>query len=181
METATGERLRPKPWGLESIGRGLAWQKRSERSGAMNPAEARLCDVAVGRTFGRRDPSIERERALAVIDLFENNSFLPVGHGSARVSLHLGSQCSCKLAYRKLLARFMVDADKDREVRRIAMPPQPYSSAKPIERRRLAVCGIFARDRGDGFAAQRAPTDGGAPESGKDISDDQRTAAARPD
>ena len=78
----------------------------------MNPAEARLCDVAVGR----QDPRIEREQALAVIDLFENNSFLPVGHSSARVSLRLGSQCSCKLAYRKLLARFMVDADKNREV-----------------------------------------------------------------
>ncbi|MDK1492930.1 UPF0262 family protein [Sinorhizobium sp. 7-81] len=41
---------------------------------------ARLCDVALDRSFGRRDPRVEREQALAVVDLLENNSFLPVGH-----------------------------------------------------------------------------------------------------
>ena len=45
----------------------------------MSP-EARLCDVSLDRSFGRRNPRVEREQALAVIDLLENNSFLPVGH-----------------------------------------------------------------------------------------------------
>ncbi len=42
--------------------------------------EARLCDVSLDRSFGRRDPRVEREQALAVFDLLESNSFLPLGH-----------------------------------------------------------------------------------------------------
>ncbi|WP_457578195.1 UPF0262 family protein [Ensifer adhaerens] len=46
----------------------------------MSPAEACLCDASLDRCGGRPGPRIEREQALAVIDLLENNSFLPVGH-----------------------------------------------------------------------------------------------------
>jgi len=54
----------------------------------MSP-EARLCDVSLDRSFGRRNPRVEREQALAVIDLLENNSFLPVGHGGGPYRLRI--------------------------------------------------------------------------------------------
>ncbi|MBP2239412.1 uncharacterized protein (UPF0262 family) [Sinorhizobium kostiense] len=43
-------------------------------------AEHRLCDVALDHSFSGRDARIEREQALAIIDLLESNSFIPVGH-----------------------------------------------------------------------------------------------------
>ncbi|MDK1378618.1 MULTISPECIES: UPF0262 family protein [unclassified Sinorhizobium] len=58
----------------------------------MSSAEARLCDVALDRSFGRRDPRVEREQALAGIDLLDNNRFLPVGHegGPYRLRIETG-------------------------------------------------------------------------------------------
>ncbi|WP_331375451.1 UPF0262 family protein [Sinorhizobium chiapasense] len=38
----------------------------------MTSAEYRLCDVSLDRSFGGRDARIEREQALAVIDLLES-------------------------------------------------------------------------------------------------------------
>ncbi|AGB73642.1 MULTISPECIES: UPF0262 family protein [Rhizobium] len=46
----------------------------------MASAEYRLCDVSLDRSFAGRDARIEREQALAVIDLLESNTFIPVGH-----------------------------------------------------------------------------------------------------
>ncbi|MBX5137696.1 UPF0262 family protein [Rhizobium lentis] len=46
----------------------------------MSPIEGRLCNVSLDRSFSARDPRIEREQELAVIDLLESNSFIPLGH-----------------------------------------------------------------------------------------------------
>lgn len=51
----------------------------------------RLCDVVLDETIGRATPDIEHERAVAIFDLIEENSFAPVGHdkGPYRLALSL--------------------------------------------------------------------------------------------
>ncbi|AAB91876.1 conserved hypothetical 18.7 kDa protein (plasmid) [Sinorhizobium fredii NGR234] len=46
----------------------------------MTGAEFRLCDVALDCSFKTRDQRVEREQALAVLDLLEASTFVPVGH-----------------------------------------------------------------------------------------------------
>ncbi|WEX79657.1 UPF0262 family protein (plasmid) [Sinorhizobium numidicum] len=46
----------------------------------MTGAEYRLCDVALDCSFRTRDARVEREQALAIIDLLESNTFTPHGH-----------------------------------------------------------------------------------------------------
>ncbi|MDX0482541.1 UPF0262 family protein [Sinorhizobium medicae] len=46
----------------------------------MASAEYRLCDVALDCSFRTRDARVEREHALAIIDLLESNTFAPIGH-----------------------------------------------------------------------------------------------------
>ncbi|GAA0597005.1 UPF0262 family protein [Paenochrobactrum glaciei] len=41
--------------------------------------EARLIDVELDESIGRSTPDIEHERAVAIFDLIEENSFRPVG------------------------------------------------------------------------------------------------------
>ncbi|WP_157018642.1 UPF0262 family protein [Mesorhizobium xinjiangense] len=41
----------------------------------------RLIDVELDESIGRATPDIEHERAVAIFDLIEENSFRPVGHG----------------------------------------------------------------------------------------------------
>ncbi|MDF1631044.1 UPF0262 family protein [Mycoplana sp. MJR14] len=51
----------------------------------------RLCDVVLDETIGRATPDVEHERAVAIFDLIEENSFEPVGHtgGPYRLNLSL--------------------------------------------------------------------------------------------
>ena len=42
---------------------------------------ARLIDVELDESIGRSTPDIEHERAVAIFDLIEENSFAPVGDG----------------------------------------------------------------------------------------------------
>jgi uncharacterized protein (UPF0262 family) len=56
------------------------------------PANARLIDVELDESIGRSTPDIEHERAVAVFDLIEENSFGPVGDtvgGPYRLKLSL--------------------------------------------------------------------------------------------
>ena len=46
---------------------------------AADPAKFRLCDVMLDDTIGRSTPDVEHERAVAIYDLIEENSFKPVG------------------------------------------------------------------------------------------------------
>ncbi|MBB4233145.1 UPF0262 family protein [Rhizobium mongolense] len=55
----------------------------------MTAVEFRLCDVSLDRSFGGRDERIEREQALAVVDLLESNTFIPVGHDGGPYRLRI--------------------------------------------------------------------------------------------
>ncbi|MDX0500454.1 UPF0262 family protein [Sinorhizobium medicae] len=46
----------------------------------MTAAGSRLCDVALDCSVKTRDARVEREQALAIIDLLESNTFTPIGH-----------------------------------------------------------------------------------------------------
>jgi uncharacterized protein (UPF0262 family) len=53
---------------------------------------ARLIDVELDETIGRSTPDVEHERAVAIFDLIEENSFRPVndeGRGPYRLKLSL--------------------------------------------------------------------------------------------
>ncbi|MCO5163549.1 MAG: UPF0262 family protein [Mesorhizobium sp.] len=56
------------------------------------PSNARLVDVELDETIGRSTPDVEHERAVAIFDLVEENSFRPVtdtGEGPYRLKLSL--------------------------------------------------------------------------------------------
>ncbi|MEW9807826.1 UPF0262 family protein [Mesorhizobium marinum] len=57
-----------------------------------DPQRARLIDVELDDTIGRSTPDVEHERAVAIFDLIEENSFRPVndaGEGPYRLKLSL--------------------------------------------------------------------------------------------
>lgn len=49
----------------------------------------RLCDVVLDDTIGRATPDVEHERAVAIFDLIEENSFEPVGHAGGPYRLNI--------------------------------------------------------------------------------------------
>lgn len=49
----------------------------------------RLFDVVLDETIGRATPDVEHERAVAIFDLIEENSFEPVGHENGPYKLKL--------------------------------------------------------------------------------------------
>jgi len=56
------------------------------------PQTSRLIDIELDETIGRSTPDIEHERAVAIFDLIEENSFQPVsdeGSGPYRLKLSL--------------------------------------------------------------------------------------------
>jgi uncharacterized protein (UPF0262 family) len=57
----------------------------------MEKGDFRLCDVVLDDTIGRSTPDIEHERAVAIFDLIEENSFEPIGHegGPYRLNISL--------------------------------------------------------------------------------------------
>jgi uncharacterized protein (UPF0262 family) len=59
------------------------------------PARAKLIDVELDESISRSTPDIEHERAVAIFDLIEENSFRPVndvGTGPYRLRLSLAEQ-----------------------------------------------------------------------------------------
>src|SRR5690606_24634294 len=52
-------------------------------------ASARLVDVALDESIGRSTPDVEHERAVAIFDLIEENSFRPVGDEGGPYRLRL--------------------------------------------------------------------------------------------
>jgi uncharacterized protein (UPF0262 family) len=63
----------------------------------MTPAKKsdsnRLVAVTLDESsIGRSNSDIEHERATAIYDLIEENSFAPVGHGGGPFALHIGLQ-----------------------------------------------------------------------------------------
>ncbi|MHB0952515.1 MAG: UPF0262 family protein [Allorhizobium sp.] len=55
----------------------------------MAKGDYRLCDVVLDETIGRSTPDVEHERAVAIFDLIEENSFEPVGHPGGPYTLNL--------------------------------------------------------------------------------------------
>jgi uncharacterized protein (UPF0262 family) len=54
------------------------------------PSNCRLVKVTLDEnSIGRSDPNAEHERAIAIYDLLEENSFRPVGHDGGPYWLHL--------------------------------------------------------------------------------------------
>jgi uncharacterized protein (UPF0262 family) len=69
----------------------------------MGAAAFRLCDVSLDGSLRSRRTHVERERAIAIHDLLENNAFIPVGHNGgpyqlklaladARLALHIATE-----------------------------------------------------------------------------------------
>ncbi len=55
----------------------------------MAEGDYRLSDVVLDDTIGRSTPDVEHERAVAIFDLIEENSFEPVGHAGGPYRLNL--------------------------------------------------------------------------------------------
>ncbi len=57
----------------------------------MAAGDFRLCDVVLDESIGRSTPDVEHERAVAIFDLIEENSFEPMGHmgGPYRLNISL--------------------------------------------------------------------------------------------
>lgn len=55
----------------------------------MAAGDFRLCDIVLDDSVGRSTPDVEHERAVAIFDLVEENSFCPIGHegGPYRLSI----------------------------------------------------------------------------------------------
>lgn len=58
----------------------------------------RLSDVSLDDSIGRSTPDVEHERAVAIFDLIEENSFAPVGHDGGPYKLKL-SLVDAKLVF----------------------------------------------------------------------------------
>lgn len=55
----------------------------------MEPSAFRLCDVVLDESIGRSTPDVEHERAVAIFDLIEENSFEPNGHPGGPYKLNI--------------------------------------------------------------------------------------------
>ncbi|KWV44806.1 MULTISPECIES: UPF0262 family protein [Rhizobium] len=55
----------------------------------MATGDFRLCDVVLDDSIGRATPDVEHERAVAIFDLVEENSFTPVGHSGGPYRLNI--------------------------------------------------------------------------------------------
>ena len=64
----------------------------------MAAGDFRLCDVVLDDTIGRSTPDVEHERAVAIFDLIEENSFTPVGHAGGPYRLNI-SLVDAKLVF----------------------------------------------------------------------------------
>lgn len=49
----------------------------------------KLCDVILDESIGRSTPDVEHERAVAIFDLIEENTFIPNGHEGGPYKLYL--------------------------------------------------------------------------------------------
>jgi uncharacterized protein (UPF0262 family) len=59
----------------------------------------RLTDVVLDDTIGRASPDVEHERAVAIFDLIEENTFEPIGHAGGPYVLKLSLMDSKLVLY----------------------------------------------------------------------------------
>ena len=77
----------------------------------------RLSDVVLDDTIGRSTPDIEHERAVAIFDLIEENSFEPVGHTGGPYKLNLS------LVDTKLVLTIRTEADEEVATHILSLTP----------------------------------------------------------
>lgn len=77
----------------------------------------RLCDVVLDETIGRSTPDVEHERAVAIFDLIEENTFQPVGHAGGPYRLNLSLMDS------KLVFQIKTEAGDDVATHILSLTP----------------------------------------------------------
>jgi uncharacterized protein (UPF0262 family) len=77
----------------------------------------RLSDIVLDDTIGRSTPDIEHERAVAIFDLIEENSFEPVGHTGGPYKLNLS------LVDTKLVLTIRTEADEEVATHILSLTP----------------------------------------------------------
>lgn len=83
----------------------------------MAKGDFRLCDVMLDETIGRSTPDVEHERAVAIFDLIEENSFEPVGHAGGPYKLYLS------LVDSKLVFSIRTEAGEDVATHILSLTP----------------------------------------------------------
>ncbi len=77
----------------------------------------RLSDVILDETIGRSTPDVEHERAVAIFDLIEENSFEPMGHAGGPYRLNLS------LMEQKLVFQIKTEAGEDVATHILSLTP----------------------------------------------------------
>ncbi|MGG7519478.1 UPF0262 family protein [Allorhizobium undicola] len=83
----------------------------------MAQGDFRLSDVVLDETIGRSTPDVEHERAVAIFDLIEENSFEPVGHSGGPYHLLLS------LVDSKLVFAIKTDGGEDVATHILSLTP----------------------------------------------------------
>ncbi|SIP97258.1 Uncharacterized protein, UPF0262 family [Rhizobium sp. RU33A] len=83
----------------------------------MAAGDFRLSDVVLDETIGRSTPDVEHERAVAIFDLIEENSFEPVGHAGGPYKLYLS------LVDRKLVFSIKTESGEHVAVHILSLTP----------------------------------------------------------
>ena len=83
----------------------------------MGKAVYRLYDVVLDDSIGRSTPDVEHERAVAIFDLVEENSFEPLGHAGGPYKLKLS------LVDSKLVLGITTDKDEQVATHILSLTP----------------------------------------------------------
>jgi uncharacterized protein (UPF0262 family) len=83
----------------------------------MASGDFRLCDVVLDDSIGRSTPDVEHERAVAIFDLIEENTFEPAGHEGGPYRLHIS------LVDAKLVFAIKTEDDKDVSTHILSLTP----------------------------------------------------------
>ena len=83
----------------------------------MASGDFRLCDVVLDDSIGRSTPDVEHERAVAIFDLIEENTFEPAGHDGGPYRLHIS------LVDAKLVFSIRTEDEKDVATHILSLTP----------------------------------------------------------
>ena len=83
----------------------------------MASGDFRLCDVVLDDSIGRSTPDVEHERAVAIFDLIEENTFEPAGHDGGPYRLHIS------LVDSKLVFSIKTEDDTDVSTHILSLTP----------------------------------------------------------
>ncbi|MGP4667688.1 UPF0262 family protein [Agrobacterium pusense] len=83
----------------------------------MASGDFRLCDVVLDDSIGRSTPDVEHERAVAIFDLIEENTFEPAGHDGGPYRLYIS------LVDSKLVFSIRTEDDRDVSTHILSLTP----------------------------------------------------------